>query len=107
MNWPSYRQALFRGVNEEVDDFLIHNEESSSCKNCLLNEKGSLRSRNGRATRNVTAIAGTPNVLALHRFCLSGGTNKFLAYAGEDIWLGAESSPYNFISIKSGLTNDT
>jgi len=107
MNWPSYRQALFRGVNEQVDDFLIANEESSSCKNCRLDETGSLRSRNGRATRNTVAIIGTPNVLALHRFRMSGGTNKFLAYAGMNIWLGDEDSPYNFTSIKSGLTNNT
>lgn len=108
MNWPSYRQALFRGVNEQVDDFLIANEESSSCKNCRLDETGSLRSRNGRATRNTVAITGTPNVLALHRFCMSGGTNKFLAYAGQDIWLGDEDSPYNFTSsIKSSLASNT
>lgn len=103
MDWPSHTQNRFRGVNE-FDDLLIGNEEASACKNVLLDKRGSLRSRLGRARRNTNAITSTPNVLDLHRFYLSGGTKKFLAGTGAALWLGAETGDKDFTSLKSGLT---
>lgn len=105
--WPAYTQNLFRGVNE-LDDMRIANEEASSSKRCLLDEIGSLRSGDGRAIRNVTAIAGTPNVLDLHRFYLSDGeTMKFLAGTGASLWLGNETSPFAFTTELKGSLDAT
>lgn len=103
MDWPTHRQQIFRGVNE-AHDFLIDKDQSSGCKNVLLDHLGSVRSGNGRIKRNGTVITTTPDVLDLYRFYLSNGTKKFLAGAGTNLYLGAETSPYNFTSIKASLT---
>lgn len=82
----------------------IEDEQSSSSLNCLLDEKGILRSGNGRAKRNLTAITSTPHMLDLHRFYLSDGTKEFLAGGGTNLYLGSETTPWAFTSIKGSLT---
>lgn len=104
MEWPAYRQSIFRGTNER-DNMQIKDDQCSSGLNCLLDEKGTLRSGNGRAKRNTTAITSTPHMLDLHRFYLSGGTKKFLAGGGTNLYLGAETTPFAFSSIKASLTS--
>lgn len=107
-NWPSYRQNLFRGINNKTDDFRIEKEESPSAKNILVDDEGTLKSRPGRAQRNGTAITGTPDVLSLFRYYHSDdSTVKLIAYGGTNIWLGAETSPYNFTSLEASLTDNT
>jgi len=108
MNWPSYKQNLFRGINNKTDDFRIENEESSSAKNILVDDEGTLKSRPGRDKRNGTVITGTPDMLSLFRYYHSDdSTVKLIAYGGTDIYLGAETSPYNFTSLEASLTSNT
>jgi|TARA_Y100000310_G_scaffold292578_1_gene321454 hypothetical protein len=105
--WPSYRQNNFRGINNKTDDFRIENEEASDGKNFLVDDEGTLKSRPGRAKRNGTAISGTPDVLSLFRYYHSDdSTVKLIASAGTDIWLGAETTPFNFTSLETSLTSN-
>lgn len=108
MDWETYTQTLFSGINNKTDPFRIEKEKASEGKNFLVDDEGTLKSRPGRAKRNGTAIANTPDVLSLFRFYHSDdSTVRLLAYAGTNIWLGAETSPYNFTSLKSSLTSNT
>ena len=107
MAWPSYRQNLFRGINNKTDDFRIENEEASDGKNFLVDDEGTLKSRLGRAKRNGTAITSTPDVLSLFRYYHSDdSTVRLIASAGTDIWLGAETTPFNFTSLETSLTSN-
>jgi len=106
--WPSYRQNLFRGINNKTDDFRIENEEASDGKNFLVDDEGTLKSRPGRAKRNLTAITATPDVLSLFRYYHSDdSTVKLIAYGGTNIYLGAETTPWAFTSLEASLTSDT
>lgn len=107
-SWPSYRQNLFRGINNKTDDFRIENEEASEGKNFLVDDEGTLKSRQGRAKRNLTAITSTPDVLSLFRYYHSDdSTVKLIAYGGTDIYLGAETTPWAFTSLEASLTSNT
>lgn len=108
MQWLSYVQNNWRGINNKTDDFRIENEEASDGKNFLVDDEGTLKSRPGRAKRNGTAVTGTPDMLSLFRYYHSDdSTVKLIAYGGTNIYLGAETSPYNFTSLEASLTSDT
>jgi len=96
-----YYQNRFAGLNTNSEKSL-QIIEATVCSNAKIDNDGSLMSRLGYAERNGTAVTGTPNMISIYRW---EGESKFIASGGTNLYVGAETSPYNFTSIKSGLTS--
>lgn len=96
-----YYQNSFAGLNTN-SEMSLQNIEATTCSNVKIDNDGSLMSRLGYAERNGTAVTGTPNMMSIYRW---EAESKFIASGGTNLYLGAETSPYNFSSIKSSLTS--
>lgn len=83
----NYALTSFQGLNTDISDFLLKDNETSDLSNVDIDYRGDLRNRNGYSKVNSTAITGTPNVLGLYGFYKDGVSSyKKICAAGTKLY---------------------
>lgn len=123
----NYSLTSFLGLNTEISDFLLRDNEASDLSNVDVDYKGYLRNRPGYSKLNSTAIAENStikDVLGLYKFYkdalddplfICGAGTKLYYLDGSDVWQGITGATaysgarWNFISHqnKCYAANDT
>jgi len=89
----NFALTSFQGLNTEVSDFLLKDNEASDLSNVDVDYRGDLRNRNGYSKVNSTAITDEPNVLGLYKFYKDGvATPLFICAAGDKIYKLVDST---------------